>query len=193
MLFVPILSLYGPKKGVLSGYTLFFKFKNFKFNQSLLNYLNFNKNNLLNASFFKIFNFNYQFTIITSRTTACVLLLFWSFVFFFGEFFFSLVFNFSTLTDLITSNFFLSLKKNSIFNLNTANQFLLDTINFYIYFFAISALLFLITIKLNFNYKLIDFFFLFDLVFIFLTVMIFTKLLFILLLLLLLLNYFILV
>ncbi len=193
MLFVPILSLYGPKKGVLSGYILFFKFKNFKFNQLSLNYLSFNKFEYLNTNFFKIFNFNYQFTIVTSRTTAYILLLFWSFVFFFGEFLFSLVFNFSTLTDIIPSNFFLSLKKNSIFNLNTANQFLLDTINFYIFFFAISSIFFLLTIKLNFNYKLIDFFFLFDIIFISLIVLIFNKLLFLLFLFLFLLNYFILI
>lgn len=173
MIFVPLLALYGPKKGVLTTYFSIFKFKNFTYNHLILNFKDIN-NNYFNI--FKNFNFNYQFTAVTSRTTVYLLFLFWCFFFFFGESMFNLIFNFSVLSDVISSNFFFSLKKNSVFNLNVASYFLLKTINFYIFFFSFCAILFIITIKFNFNYKLIDFFFYFDIFFFLFIIFIFKNL-----------------
>ena len=111
MFLLPLISLFGPKKGVLSTYLTFFNFKNYIYNNSITNYF---KKMCLNLSYYEIIrllNFNYQFTVLTSRTTVYILFCFWCFFFFFGEILFNLIFNFSVLTDVINSNFFFFLKK----------------------------------------------------------------------------------
>lgn len=76
MFLLPLISLFGPKKGVLSTYLTFFNFKNYIYNNSITNYF---KKMCLNLSYYEIIrllNFNYQFTVLTSRTTVYILFCF---------------------------------------------------------------------------------------------------------------------
>ena len=97
--------------------------------------------------------YQFQFTIITSRTTIYVLFLFWCFFFFFGEFLLLITFNMNTLNDLIPSNYFTFFKTHTIFLLDNNNNYLTEVIMFYILFFTTSSFLFLFNLKYTFIYE----------------------------------------
>jgi len=97
--------------------------------------------------------YQFQFTVVTSRTTIYTLFVFWCFFFFFGEFLLLVIFNINTLSDLIPSNHFTLFKTHTIFLLDNSNTYLTETIMFYILFFTLSAFLFLLNLKYSFVYN----------------------------------------
>jgi NADH-quinone oxidoreductase subunit L len=155
--------VFGIKKGTLSTYQLFWKFKEFLNFQILINFFKKNKNflNVLNLNNY----YRYQFTIITCRTTVYILFFFWIFFFFFGEFFLLILFNYSSLTESITGNFFLTTANHTVFNYNLSSFDAITILNYYLYFFLFAALIFLLNLTYTFNYFYynltwkIDFFF----------------------------------
>lgn len=142
---------FGPKKGVLASYFGYW-FTNFDLNLwSLINQTvsrNLDWNSLL-----KSLNYQYQFTIITSRATVYVLFLFWCFFFFFGEFLLLIIFNMNTIADLIPSNYFMYLKTHVIFMLDNGNNTLNNNIMFYILFFTTNSFIFLLNLKFTSIYR----------------------------------------
>ena len=164
MFILTFVVMFGPKKGVLTTYYLFWNFKYFNFNQILFNFLNFkiDKNYLLN--FYLLYRF--QFTLFTCRTTIYLLFLFWLFFFFFGESLLLLLFNFSTITDSISSHSFFIFKSHNIFLMNSSTNFLSNTILFYIIFFTTCSFLFLLNLRYTFNYFYLKNLWFFDSIFI---------------------------
>jgi hypothetical protein len=73
-----------------------------------------------------------------------------------GEFLILITFNYNTVTDLISSNFFMSTKNHVIFFLKNTNTELGDTIFLYILFFTTCALLFLLNLRYSFNYEFFE-------------------------------------
>jgi len=138
---------FGLKKGTIITYKNLWNFHYFFYNFLIINKNSINKmirNNL----------YKYQFTIITARSTIVLLFFFWLFFFFSGESLLSLIFNFSTISDVINSHFFLILKSHNLFFLNAISVNLNKIIMFYILFFSFNAFLFLINIKYS-NYYLL--------------------------------------
>lgn len=133
------------KKGVLSTYKLFWNFNLINNGLLLL------KSKKINFNFLLIHR--YQFTILTCRTTVYILFFFWIFFNFFGEFFLLTLFNFSNLSDSINNNFFFTFSNNTPFSINAFSINVSNTINFFIYFFAICSFVFLINLKYSFNYN----------------------------------------
>jgi NADH-quinone oxidoreductase subunit L len=141
---------FGPKKGVLMSYLPYW-LTFFKTNFWLVFNTFTNKVNLQKAVYLNLYQF--QFTIITSRTTIYVLFLFWCFFFFFGEFLLLITFNMNTLNELIPSNYFTFFKTHTIFLLDNNNNYLTEIIMFYILFFTTSSFLFLFNLKYTFIYE----------------------------------------
>lgn len=112
-----------------------------------------NRSSLPNESLNYFLSTRFQHTIVTCRTTVYVLFSFWLFFFFFGESLLLILFNFSTVSDTIPSNYFFSLKTFNSFTLRTASTNLTNVINFFIIFFTSCSLIFLINLKLVFNYS----------------------------------------
>jgi hypothetical protein len=170
MFILSFVVLFGPKKGVFTTYLNFWIFNPILNLNLLLNY--FNKLNT-----FTLINFNslinYQFTIFTSRFTVYVLFFFWCFFYFFGEILLLILFNFNTLTDTISSDFFFLLKNHTIFYLNSNSTFLNFTIMFYILFFTSCSFLFLLNLRYNFNYLHLNLVVFFDFLFLFITAYLF--------------------
>jgi len=158
--------MFGAKKGTLATYFMFWNYKYFNLNQILINILNSDIKNVNS----KLLNFytlhRFQFTLFTCRTTIYLLFSFWLFFFFFGESLLVLLFNFSTITDAISSSSFFTFKTHIIFFLNSSSSFLNNVILFYIIFFTASSFLFLLNLRYSFNYFYVknlwffDFFFL---------------------------------
>lgn len=141
--------LYGPKKSPTHVYMHFWKFQ---FSNLIALLTNFK-----NTKFSQIFFFNTsiifnQFSLITGRLTIYVLFAFWLFFFFWGEYLLLVVFNYSTVTDSVVGNFFCSFKSHFIFSLNSSAQQLFYIVNFFIFFLATCALIFLLNLKFTFNY-----------------------------------------
>lgn len=128
--------------------------------------------------------YRFQFTIITCRTTIYVLFSFWLFFFFFGESLLLTLFNFTTITDSIPSNYFFTFKYHTNFSLNSYSYLLSSTIMFFITFFTISAFLFLLNLRYTFNFfyfdltAYLDFFFTLIFVYLFINVTVFQILFF---------------
>lgn len=91
--------------------------------------------------------FRFQFSLFTSRPTIYVLFFFWLFFLFCGEFLLLITFNYQTTTDLIPSTFFLLFKQHIPFFLDNTNQFLNETIFYFILFFSMTAFLFLLNLR----------------------------------------------
>lgn len=121
--------------------------------------------------------YRFQYTVITSRTTIYLLFSFWCFFFFFGESLLLIAFNFNTLSDLIPSSFFMTLKSHVIFFLNNGNMFLGDIIFFYIIFFTTSAFLFLLNLRYMSSYRYFTNLWCFDVIFLIVTLFLFSKVL----------------
>ena len=163
--------IFGFKKSTLMTYFYFWNFNIFKLNQILINFYNFKitSNQLLNYNLF----FKFQFTIVTSKTTIYLLFVFWMFFYFFGEFLLLLLFNFNTITDSITSNYFFIFKNHNLFFLVETSNYLSNTLMYYICFFTICSFIFLLNLRYNFNYyyllnlQIFEFIFLFFILIIF--------------------------
>lgn len=141
---------FGPKKGTLLTYSSFW-YSHFiqSFNMIINTFTKpINYKELTHALSYK-----FQFTIVTSRSTIYVLFIFWCFFFFFGEFLLLITFNYNTLVDLIPSSFFTTIKSHIIFLMENNNDFLNNTIFFYITSFTLYALLFLLNMRYTFNYN----------------------------------------
>jgi hypothetical protein len=163
MFILTFVVIFGPKKSTLMTYFTFWNFKYFNFNSILVNFLNnkFNSASLLN--FYLLYRF--QFTIVTCRTTIYLLFSFWLFFFFFGESLLLILFNFSTLSDSISSNYFFIFKNHTIFLLNSSSFFLSNTIMFYIIFFTSCSFIFLLNLRYTFNYFYLNNLWIFDAIF----------------------------
>ena len=161
MFILTFVVVFGPKKGVFTTYLSFWNFKYFNFNQLLINvnkkYSNFNLNNFNNYLLYR-----FQFTIFTCRTTIYLLFSFWLFFFFFGESLLMILFNFSTLTDSVPSNYFMFFKNHIIFDLNVSSSSLSNTIMFYILFFTSCSFIFLLNLRYTFNYFYLNSIWFFD-------------------------------
>jgi hypothetical protein len=164
--------LFGPKKGVFNTYLSFWNFRFYFLSHATITFLN-KRTSRYNLEFHP--TLAYQFTLITSRPTSYVLFVFWCFIFFFGESLLLMLFNFSTISDTIPSNFFLSFKSHSIFALSNHGNFLNSIVTFYIFFFTVCSFLFLLNLRYAFNYSYIYFTSVLDLVFLCFTLLIFTK------------------
>lgn len=145
MLILVFVVSFGPKKGTLLTYASFWNTVLYKHQWGNLS---------LNSTMLqKKLLTRFQFTVITARPTVYLLCFFWLFFFFFGEFLLLTVFNYNTLTDLIPSSYFLTLKTHVIFLLSNSNTFLNNTIFFFIVFFTSTALIFLLNLRYTFNYN----------------------------------------
>lgn len=163
MFILAFVVLYGPKKGVLSAYSIFWNFKNIYYNSILLNY-NY-KSSITTTDFNNWLTFRFQFTIVTCRTTIYVLFSFWIFFFFFGESLLFILFNFSTLNDAIPASYFFTFKFYNPFAINSFSNYLSESIMFYILFFTTCSFLFLLNLRYTFNYNYINNLWSFDLFF----------------------------
>jgi hypothetical protein len=155
--------IFGPKKGVYTTYASFWNFKYYNLNQIIINFFNKNYNNLNFLNFYTIYRF--QYTIITCRTTIYLLFSFWLFFFFFGESLLMLLFNFSTITDSVASDYFLFFKNHNIFSFHQFSTNLSNSIMFYIIFFTSCSFIFLLNMRYNFNYFYLNSVFFFDFLF----------------------------
>jgi hypothetical protein len=171
MFMLVFIVIFGPKKGVLTTYSNFWNFKYFEITRILVNFLNKNFSSTQVLNFYLLYRF--QFTILTCRTTIYVLLFFWLFFFFFGESLLLILFNFTTVTDAIYSNYFFMFKTHTIFSIYTTSINLSAMIMFYIFFFLSCALIFLLNLRYTFNYSylnnlwILDLFFFFVILFLF--------------------------
>lgn len=163
MFILSFIVIFGPKKGVLSTYFSVWNFKINNFNQLVINFLN-DKKNINFKTLSHHFIYRFQFTIVTCRTTIYLLFSFWCFFFFFGETLLLILFNFSTLTDSISSDFFFLFKSNTVFSLNMSSFYLSNTIMTYIIFFTSCSFIFLLNLRYTFNYNYIYFIWYFDLI-----------------------------
>lgn len=149
MFILTFVVIFGPKKSTLSTYYLFW---NLKFNLNFQIFINFKK---IYKKFNKLvffFLLRYEYTLFTSKTTIFILFFFWIFFIFFGEIFYLIILNFSSLNESIESNFFFFLKSHIIFFLFNFSNFLSNIIIFYIIFFTINSFFFILNFKLKFNY-----------------------------------------
>jgi hypothetical protein len=78
-----------------------------------------------------------------------------------------LLFNFSTITDAVSANYFFIFKNHNVFSLNYFSTNLSNTIMFYIIFFTSSSFIFLLNMRYNFNYFYLNAVFFFDVLFLF--------------------------
>ena len=164
--------IYGPKKGLINTYYDFWSFKwVHEYYLLILKGHTLNKNNgskSINQQNY-LTTYAFQFTIATCRTTTYILVTFWCFFIFFGETFFSIIFNFSTLTDSINSDFFFLFKTHTVFFMNSSSQFLGDYLFSFILFFSTCSFLFLLNLKFTLNYRYLTHLWVLDLIFIFIT------------------------
>lgn len=164
MFILTFVVIFGPKKGILTTYASFWNFKYFFYNQILINFINKKTFNHDFLNFYLLYRF--QYTIVTCRTTIYLLFSFWLFFFFFGESLLMILFNFSTITDSVYSDYFFLFKHHTIFSLTTLSSFLSDTIMFYIIFFTTCSFIFLLNLRYTFNYFYLNNLWFFDLIFI---------------------------
>ena len=152
---------FGPKKGTIvvysdSWYLGFYQtFSSYpKYLKKVLNSSSWDSFGLTSVKTLNHFLLaRFQFTLLTSRSTIYLLFFFWCFFFFFGEILLLTTFNFNTLNDLIPSSFFLMFKTHTVFLMDNSNDFLNQTIFFYILFFTLSSFLFLLNLRYMSNYK----------------------------------------
>lgn len=107
--------------------------------------------NVLNTQV--LLNYRYLFTTITSRSTSYFLFSFWLFFFFFGESLLLLTFNFSALSDVISSSSFFTIKQHTVFYLNSISVSLLSSISNYIVFLTTASVVYLINLNYSYSYR----------------------------------------
>lgn len=141
MLILVFIVAFGPKKGTLQTYSAFWDI-------SFKNYLAIFKNYDARATLTR-----FQYSIVTSRATIYLLFSFWCFFFFFGELLLLLTFNYNSLSDIIPSNYFTTLKQHIIFLTVNSNQYLGNVVFFYIIFFTTASLKFLFNLRYTCEYN----------------------------------------
>lgn len=176
MFILTFVVMFGAKKGVFTTYYLFWNYKYFSLNQILLNLKELKITNIKLLNFYLIHRF--QFTLFTCRTTIYILFSFWLFFFFFGESLLLILFNFTTITDSISSHSFFIFKTHILFFLNNASMHLSNTIMFYIIFFTTCSFIFLLNLRYTFNYFYLKNLWFFDFIFIFIFLILFFNKLF---------------
>lgn len=128
---------FGIKKGSVSVYS------------SVWNYSLSNNLSTLNTNQYITYLHKFQFTSITSRLTTFILIGFWLFFTFFGEYLLLLLLNFSSTYDTINSSNFMTIKQH-IIHMISLNPLKLHTyLNLYLYMLIFNAFMFMV----NFNYK----------------------------------------
>lgn len=173
MFILTFVVMFGAKKGVFTTYYLFWNYKYFSLNQILLNLKELKINNIKLLNFYLLHRF--QFTLFTCRTTIYILFSFWLFFFFFGESLLLILFNFTTITDSISSHSFFIFKTHILFFLNNSSMYLNNTIMFYIIFFTTCSFIFLLNLRYTFNYFYLKNLWFFDLIFIFICLTLFVN------------------
>ena len=127
MFLIIFIVIFGLKKSYLITYqSIWFYFNNYI---NKLNNLNFNYNWKLYFNYFQITN-------LTSKTTSLVLFVFFLLLFYLGEFFLLILFNFSNISDSINSHFFFILKPYSMFLIYNYSFFLIKIFFFFFIFFS---------------------------------------------------------
>jgi len=140
---------FGPKKGVTVAYKDLWSFNFYETTTALLKSAKAsNRSCWPRTSFRRRLTYRFQLTAFTSRTTVYLLVSFWLFFSFFGEFLVLIVFNYNTLSDSVPSSFFTLLKAHSVFFLKSTNLYLGKIVLFYIFFFTTTALVFLLSLEL---------------------------------------------
>ena len=142
---------FGTKKGTLAAYAGSW----YSLLSSMFGAL-FNTRSSVNAEKWTIRKFNlyrFQHTALTSRVTIYILFLFWCFFFFFGESLLLVTLNYNTLVDQIPSSFFVLIKSHVIFMTDSVNNFLGDTIFFFILFFSTTSASFLLNLRYVHSYS----------------------------------------
>ena len=147
MFVLVFLVMFGPKKGFIHTYSSGWDSNTLPANNATL----VQTGVTYSASKYSRF----QFTIITSRLTTYVLFSFWIFFFFFGESLLLLTLNYSSTVDTITSHSFFVVKQHIIFYLNSGSGYLLNQINFFIYFLTSSAIVYLLNLNFRSQYWLL--------------------------------------
>jgi hypothetical protein len=158
---------FGPKRAGNSIYANFWNFKSFKFSTLVIRYKNMQFNNLDNARLY-IYN-RLQFTLFTCRATVYVLFTFWIFFSFFGETLILFLFNFNSINDVISGNYFFIFKFQTIFSLVTLSTQLSNTIMFYICLFTCCAFVYLMNLRYTSNVNYLKFSWYFDLLIVLIT------------------------
>lgn len=92
-------------------------------------------------------------TAVISKLTTYILFYFWLLFFFFGESLLLLVFNFSSLVDLISSASFFSIKHHFIFYIASVSTYLIGSLEFYILILMVYAFVHLILMFIKPNYS----------------------------------------
>lgn len=134
MLTLIFLVNFSIKKGIFSSYNLN-NFKNFNlYNESHFIY----KLNLLSQKYFNI-----------SKTTSIVLAIFWLFFFSWGESFLLFLFNFSSINNSISTNFFLRVTNAPFFSIDQYTSFFIESLSLTVLSLFLLALGFLMFL----NYK----------------------------------------
>lgn len=136
---------FGTKKGTLAAYSGSW----YSLLSSILRAL-LNVRTSIDTKKWTIRKFNlyrFQHTALTSRVTIYILFVFWCFFFFFGESLLLITLNYNTLVDQIPSSFFTLVKSHVIFMTDSVNNFLGDTIFFFILFFSTTSAAFLLNLK----------------------------------------------
>jgi len=173
MFILTFVVMFGAKKGVFTTYYLFWNYKYFSLNQILLNLKELKISNIKLLNFYLLHRF--QFTLFTCRTTIYILFSFWLFFFFFGESLLLILFNFTTITDSISSHSFFIFKTHILFFLNNSSMYLNNTIMFYIIFFTTCSFIFLLNLRYTFNYFYLKNLWFFDFIFIFIFLTLFVN------------------
>jgi hypothetical protein len=156
MLALLFIVLFGPKKGTLVTYFLYWnwEFKNYStllFNKLIRSYaegdlvLKFIKHDFSTIRF--------QLIAVTSRLTVYILFAFWVFFFFFGDTFLSVLLNYNTLSEVIPSSYFLIAKEHTLFTLITSTSWLANSIFFYIVTLTTLSIVFLLSMRYTFTYN----------------------------------------
>jgi hypothetical protein len=157
MLILLFIVLFGPKKGTLETYFLYWNWE-FTNNTLLLfrKFANLFKANNLVLGFIKLdrVTTRFQLVVVTSRLTVYVLFLFWVSFFFFGDTLLSVLLNYSTLSEVIFSSCFVVSKEHTLFMLITSTSWLSNTIFFYITTITTLSVMFLVNMRfaLTHNY-----------------------------------------
>lgn len=111
------------------------------------------KLDILYQPFYKFLTVKLQFTVITSRSTTYLLLLFWLAFFYFGEALLLVIFNYSVTLDSINSSSFTLIKQHVPYSLNSVSTNLLSQISFFISFLTPLAFTYLLCLGHSSKYK----------------------------------------
>lgn len=156
MFMLVFLVMFGPKKGSLAAYAGSWDFKfNLQFAGLLAQktYYIAELASNLNPTLLQSLASRFQFTVVTSRSTTYLLLLFWLFFFHFGETLLLIVFNYSVTLDSINSSSFMLIKQHVPYSLNSVSTKLLAQINFFILFLTPMAFSYLIFLGYSTKYS----------------------------------------